>query len=117
VTRSVPICALLAIGCGHWEWRRGDLMPESFNDADTVIVWSHRTPLTLAHVLVTRDSISGIPVPFLPMHPEQRESLPLADVDSIKHYQSTQASTVIGGIVLGTVLLGIFFWALWAGPH
>ena len=109
VMHLLPICVMLAIGCDNWEWRRADLTPQSLNDKDTAIVWSHQTSLALAHVTITRDSITGIRASVLA---DRRESLPLSEVDSIGQYELSLGS-IIARTATTIAALGILAWSLW----
>ena len=99
---------LLAVGCsgGRWEPRRIDL-PFPFEPSDVVWIWSAGKVEKWHAVVVTPDSVSGIPYTMALQCDSCRRSMPRAQVDSMKvgpyHANGPNALEVAG--VLGAALL------------
>ena len=103
---------LLAAGCGqHWEPRLDQPTPVKASDA--VLIWSSGTVEKWHAVVITSDSVSGIPYGTSLECDSCRRSIPLGLVDSMKVRHKTAAkdvavtSLVFTGIVAAGLLLEI----------
>ena len=104
---------LLAAGCAqHWNPRLEQ--PTPIKPADAVLIWSSGTVEKWHAVVITSDSVSGIPYGTSLKCDSCRRSIPLGVVDSMKVRHKTGAkdvgvtSLVFAGIVavgLGLELL------------
>jgi hypothetical protein len=86
--------ALLAVGC-HSEWRPRLEEPASIKPADAVRIWSSGTVAQWHAVVITSDSVSGIPYETSLQCDSCRRSMPLVLVDSMKVSHATSAKTVL----------------------
>jgi hypothetical protein len=109
LTRSLPTALLLlAAGClvGPPP-RQVKPTPQKMLVTDQFQIWSRDSAVLWKKVVITADSVSGVPVgggwP-------QRRSLPLADVDSIVVHHSGASDAValaVGAVFVGMLYLGI----------
>ena len=91
---------LLAAGCSHWEQRRLD-QPTPMRAADPVWIWSGGKVEKWQAVIITTDSVSGIPYGTPLVCDSCRRSIPRALVDSMKvAYQTEGGVKGVGGTVL-----------------
>ena len=77
---------LLASGClsgGRWEQRRDQ--PRSMKPSDPVLIWSNGTVEKWHGVVITPDSVLGIPYGMSLTCDNCRRSIPRAQVDSLKY--------------------------------
>ena len=104
---------LLAAGCvsnAEWERRTG-FQPAPMKPSDPVLIWSSGTVDKWHAVVITADSVSGIPYETSLECDSCRRSIPLVLVDSMKVRHSTSAKDVAGtslvftGIVAAGILL------------
>ncbi len=83
---------LVAAGCGqHWDAR---LRPTPMKPADAVLIWSSGTVQKWHGVVVTGDSVSGVPYGTSLTCDSCRRSIPVALVDSMKFRHKTTAKDV-----------------------
>ena len=102
---------LLAVGCsgGRWEPRRIDL-PFPFEPSDVVWIWSAGKVEKWHAVVITPDSVSGIPYTMALECGRCRRSMPRAQVDSMKvgPYQRKGPNALeVAGVVGAALLLEI----------
>ena len=84
---------LLAAGCSqHWEPRLDQPTPVKASDA--VVIWSGGTVEKWHAVVITSDSVSGIPYGTSLECDSCRRSIPLGLVDSMKVSHKTTAKNV-----------------------
>jgi len=99
---------LLAVGCsgGRWEPRRIDL-PFPFEPSDVVWIWSAGKVEKWHAVVITPDSVSGIPYRMALQCDSCRRSMPRAQVDSMKvgPYQRRRPNALEVAGVVGAALL------------
>ncbi len=97
---------LLAVGCsgGRWEPRRIDL-PFPFEPSDVVWIWSAGKVEKWHAVVITPDSVSGIPYRMALQCDSCRRSMPRAQVDSMTLGHETRAPNVLllAGVVAAAI--------------
>ena len=93
--------AVLAVGC-HSEWRPRLDEPASIKPADAVRIWSNGTVAQWHAVVITSDSVSGIPYETSLQCDSCRRSMPMVLVDSMKvrHHTSAKKTVLIGGVMV-----------------
>ncbi len=90
---------LLVAGCGHWEESR--VYPATpLKPADPVLIWSSGKVEKWQAVVITRDSVSGIPYGTSVKCDSCRRSIPRALVDSMKLEYRTGGAKVVAGTSL-----------------
>jgi hypothetical protein len=83
MTRRLPMTLLLlAAGCGSHQWQRVETTPQHRSSYPRVQIWSRDTVLVWREVLISPDSVSGIPYQK-GCTTSCRRSVPRAAVDSI----------------------------------
>jgi len=101
---------LLAVGCsgGRWEPRRIDL-PLPFEPSDVVSIWSAGKVEKWHAVVITPDSVSGIPYTMALQCDRCRRSMPRARVDSMTLGSQTRAPKAleVAGAVAAALVLEI----------
>jgi len=86
-----PAFVLLAVGCGqHWDPRLEQ--PTPMKPADAVLIWSSGTVEKWHGVVITADSVSGIPYGTSLKCDSCRRSIALGQVDSMKVRHRTGAA-------------------------
>jgi len=105
-SRTLVLLAILANGACSAGWRRWELQPGALQPRQQVEVWRGGSPMRWHAVVVTGDSVSG--VPFLrPVSCDTcRVSLPRTQVDSLRLGNPVAAFWKTVGLVVG-VPLGI----------
>jgi hypothetical protein len=98
--------AVLAVGC-HSEWQPRLEEPASIKAADAVMIWSSGTVAQWHAVVITSDSVSGIPYETTLQCDSCRRSMPMALVDSMKvqHHVGAKKTLLIGGVVVVAVVV------------
>jgi hypothetical protein len=100
---SLLALALLVAGCGYWGRQPID-QPAPVKPSTPVWIWSHDAVLKWHDVLITQDSVSGIPFGSpRDCFARCRRSIPRVQVDSIKQGYRTPAQNTITvvGVVIG----------------
>ena len=105
---------LLAAGCGHWEQRRLD-QPTPMEAAEPVWIWSGGKVEKWQAVIITTDSVSGIPYGTSLVCDSCRRTIPRAQVDSMKVAHRTRGvvqgvaseSLILAGALVAVLLLEI----------
>ena len=102
---------LLAVGCsgGRWEPRRIDL-PFPFEPSDVVWIWGAGKVEKWHAVVITPDSVSGIPYTMALQCDSCQRSMPRAQVDSMKvgPYQRRGLNALeVAGVVGAALVLEI----------
>jgi len=109
LARCLALALVLTMtGCGYWGRRPLDRL--TLNPHDPVWIWSHDAVRKWRDVVVTQDSVSGIPFGT----PENcyatcRRNIPRAQVDSMKQgYRTTvqKVSTVTGVAIVVFLVWG-----------
>ena len=104
---------LLAAGCGqHWEPRLVE--PTAVKPSDAVLIWSSGTVEKWHAVVITSDSVSGIPYGTSLKCDSCRRSIPLGVVDSMKVRHKTTAKDVAVTSLVFTGILAAAFVAEYA---
>lgn len=85
-------CVVLVAGCGHWEQRRL-YQPTPVKAGDPVWIWSGGTVEKWHAVVITSDSVSGIPYATSIKCDSCRRSIPWAQVDSMTLEYKTGAAS------------------------
>jgi len=96
--------AVLAVGC-HSEWRPRLEEPASIKPHDVVRIWSSDAVAQWHAVVITSDSVSGIPYETSLQCDSCRRSMPLALVDSMKVSHATSGKMVLIGAGAVVVIL------------
>ena len=98
--------AVLAVGC-HSEWRPRLEEPASIKPHDVVRIWSSDAVAQWHAVVITSDSVSGIPYETSLQCDSCRRSMPLVLVDSMKvsHATSAKAVLIVAGVVVAASLV------------
>ncbi len=103
---------LLAVGCsgGRWEPRRIDL-PFPFEPSDVVWIWSAGKVEKWHAVVITPDSVSGIPYRVSVKCDSCRRTIPRAQVDSMTLGYQTRAPKAleVAGVVAAALVLEMVF--------
>ena len=110
---------LLATGCWSSYWGRRSLdQPTPVDSDDPVFIWSSRGVEKWHAVVITQDSVSGIPYETSLKCAICRRSIPKVQVDSMRLYYRTlaeNATDVVGTatlIILGELAVGLVVNAL-----
>ncbi len=100
---SLLAFVLLAAGCfGYWGHRSVD-KPTAINPHDPVWIWTRGGVEKWRAVVVTQDSVSGIPFEASRKCTMCRRSIPRAQVDSMVHAYRTlpqDVTIVVGGVAV-----------------
>ena len=101
------VAFLLLAACrsgGQWEPQRIDL-PFPFEPSDVVSIWSGGNVEKWHAVVITPDSVSGIPYRMALQCDRCRRSIPRAQVDSMTLGHETRApnALLMGGIVAAAI--------------
>ena len=105
---SLLAFVILAAGCvsnAEWERRTG-FQPVPMKASDTVLIWSSGTVEKWHGVVITADSVSGIPYGRSLECDSCRLSIPLVRVDSMKY--RTGGGVVKTSLVVAGVLAAAF---------
>src|SRR2546428_5073386 len=97
---------LWAAACGQ-HWNPPLEQPTPMKPSDAVLIWSSGTVEKWHGVVLTSDSVSGIPYGTSLECDSCRRNIPLVLVDSMKvrHWTAAQTSLVIGGALAAAPLL------------
>jgi len=107
MTRSLCLAFVLLIaGCwgNYWGQRPVD-QPTPIDPGDPVWIWTRGGVEKWRAVVVTQDSVSGIPFESSRKCVMCRRSIPRVQVDSMKHGYRTLAQTVTEVVGVPTLLL------------
>ncbi len=97
---------LLMTGCGYWGRRPID-QPTPVKPHDPVWIWRHDTVSKWHDVVITQDSVSGIPFgTSRDCYARCRRSIPRVQVDSMKQGYRTVLQNVT--TVTGVTILALF---------
>jgi len=100
------VAVLLMTGCGYWGRRPID-QPTPLKSHDPVWIWSQDTVRKWHDVVITQDSVSGIPFgTSRDCYARCRRSIPRAQVDSMKQGYRTVLQNVT--TVTGVTILALF---------
>ncbi len=98
---------LLSAGCGGNYWGQRPLVqPTPVDRDDPVVIWSAGGVEKWHAVVITQDSVSGIPYDTSLKCASCRRSIPRAQVDSMKHYYRTLPENLTG--IFGVTALIVF---------
>ncbi len=107
---SASAFILLASGCAQWIQHRID-QPTPIEPTDPVLIWSGDKVEKWHAVVITPDSVSGIPYQISLKCDSCRRSLPRSQVDSMVHRfksgagQGTGKTLIYGAGIIGAVLI------------
>ena len=107
MTRSLCLAFVLLIaGCwgNYWGQRPVD-QPTPIDPGDPVWIWTRGGVEKWRAVVITQDSVSGIPFESSRKCVVCRRSIPRVQVDSMKHGYRTLAETVTEVVSVPTLLL------------
>ena len=98
---------LLATSCGvHYWGRRSVDQPTTIDPHDPVWVWTRSGVEKWHAVVITQDSVSGIPFETSLKCAMCRRTIPLVQVDSMKHgYRTFAQDATEGAEAIGVALL------------
>jgi len=107
MTRSLCLAfVLLMAGCwGNYWGRRPVDQPTPIDPGDPVWIWTRGGVEKWRAVVITQDSVSGIPFESSRKCVVCRRSIPRVQVDSMKHGYRTLAETVTEVVSVPTLLL------------
>jgi hypothetical protein len=112
----------LAVGCSPYWGRRPLDQPTPVKPDDAVLIWSHGGFNTWHAVVVTQDSVSGIPHEMSLTCDSCRLSLPRSQVDSmqlayLRHHIESKVVLQVGGAVALAILAEIVVCTLIGAAH
>ena len=120
---SCLVFALLAAGCSpaSVEWRPLD-QPTHVKRSHVVAIWSHGAVKAWHAVVITQDSISGIPYDMSLTCDSCRRSLPRSLVDSVQlayqgQYVDSKEVLEVAGATAVIILLDFLLEAAASTPH
>jgi hypothetical protein len=98
---------LLTTGCAPHYWGRSSLaQPTSIDPGDPVWIWTRGGVEKRHAVVITQDSVSGIPFETTRRCTRCRRTIPRVQVDSMKHGYRTLAQDLTEGAAgIGVALL------------
>ena len=101
---SLLVFVLLGTGCLYWGRRRVD-QPTPIKPSNPVWIWSGGTVEKWHAVVITPDSVSGIPYRMALQCDSCRRSMPRAQVDSMTLAHETRAPNVLllAGVVAAAI--------------
>src|SRR5207237_4283506 len=104
MTRSLCLAfVLLMAGCwGNYWGRRPVDQPTPIDPGDPVWIWTKRGDEKWRAVVITQDSVSGIPFETSRKCVVCRRSIPRIQGGSMKHGYRTRARNVTQGVAAGT---------------
>src|SRR5438876_4234291 len=105
VRYSLLASVVLAAGCSNYWGRRPVDQPTPIHSGDPVWIWTKRGVEKWRAVVITQDSVSGIPFETSRKCVVCRRSIPRVQVDSMKHGYRTLAQTVTEVVGVPTLLL------------
>jgi hypothetical protein len=107
-SRLFPSLLLCAAACYPMNWARVE--PIRFGRQQQVKIWSHDSVYRWHAVVMTHDSISGIPYQQSTKCDSCRLRLPRASVDSIRAgYPTSRLNEVVGLVLITVGLIGLFY--------
>jgi hypothetical protein len=103
---------ILAAGCvSHAEWeRRTGFQPAPMKPSDRVLIWSSGTVEKWHGVVITADSVSGIPYGRSLECDSCRLTIPLVRVDSMKYWTGggvVKTSLVVAGVLAAAFVVEV----------
>ena len=101
---SLLASVLLAAGCSTYWGRRPVDQPTPIDPGDPVWIWTKGGVEKWRAVVITQDSVSGIPFETSRKCVVCRRSIPRVQVDSMKHEYRTLAQNVTEVVGVVTVL-------------
>jgi len=104
VRYSLLASVVLAAGCSNYWGRRPVDQPTPIHSGDPVWIWTKRGVEKWRAVVITQDSVSGIPFETSRKCVVCRRSIPRVQVDSMKHGYRTLAQNVTEVVGAVTVL-------------
>src|SRR5438105_13898870 len=105
VRYSLLASVVLAAGCSSNWGRRPVDQPTPIHSGDPVWIWTKRGVEKWRAVVITQDSVSGIPFETSRKCVVCRRSTPRVQVDSMKHGYRTLAQNVTEVVSVPTLLL------------
>ena len=108
----VLVLACLSVpGCAGWSLIPRPA-PTALDARNVVQVWTGPTPITLRHVVVGTDSVSGVRTDRYPICDSCRVSIAQAEIDSFRLKPTDSNNNFGTGMILGLVTGAISAWAV-----
>ena len=113
---------LLAVGCSPYWGRRPLDQPTPVKPDDAVLIWSHGAFNTWHGVVVTQDSVSGIPYEMSLTCDSCRISVPRSQVDSmelgyLRHHIDSKVVLQGAGVIAVLLLAEVVVCTLISAAH
>jgi hypothetical protein len=102
---------MAALGCSGWSLIPRPA-PAALDASEVVQVWTGPAPITLRHVVVGADSVSGVRTDRYPICDSCRVSIAQTEIDSFRLKPTDSANNFGTGMILGLVTGAVTAWAV-----
>jgi len=115
--RPLPVWLVLGVaclavpGCAGWSLIPRPA-PAALDARKVVQVWTGSTPITLRHVVVGADSVSGVRIDHYPICDSCRVSIAQAEIDSFRLKPTDSNNNFGTGMIIGLVTGAVTAWAV-----
>jgi len=115
--RPLPVWLVLGVaclavpGCAGWSLIPRPA-PAALDARKVVQVWTGPTPITLRHVVVGADSVSGVRTDHYPICDSCRVSIAQAEIDSFRLKPTDSNNNFGTGMIIGLVTGAVTAWAV-----